>query len=309
MMKMKHVRWIMMLAGLVMLLSLGACSSGSQTEEAAPPATEHAPSEAPAQETEQEEAVSEPEIKDVILSTTTSTQDSGLLDVLLPIFEEQTGYNVKTIAVGTGQALAMGEKGEADVLLTHAPAAEEEIEEKGAVFNRQRVMYNDFIIVGPTSDPAEVKGLTVEEGFKQIAEAGALFVSRGDDSGTHKKELSIWDAADVSVEGQDWYIETGQGMGNTLQIAAEREGYSLTDRATYLALKDTLATLEIVLEGDESLLNIYHVMQVNPELSEMINAAGAEAFVEFMIAPDTQEMIGSFGVEEYGQNLFFPYAE
>lgn len=306
--RVKHLKWLMLILTLSMLIVLGACSSGSQPEQSTAPAEQPA-TETPAEEEKQEEQAAEPEIKDVILSTTTSTQDSGLLDVLIPIFEEQTGYNVKTIAVGTGQALAMGENGEADVLLTHAPDAEKEIEDKGAVINRKRVMYNDFVIVGPIADPAGVQGLTVEEGFQKIAETGALFVSRGDDSGTHKKELSIWKDAQVSVEGDlDWYIESGQGMGNTLQIASEREGYTLTDRATYLALKDNL-NLDILIEGDESLLNIYHVMQVNPELNDMINSAGAEAFVEFMIAPETQEIIGSFGVDEYGQNLFFPYAE
>lgn len=248
------------------------------------------------------------ENKQMILATTTSTQDSGLLDVLIPIFEEQSGYNVKTIAVGTGQALAMGEKGEADALLVHAPKAEQEIVDKGVATNRKRVMYNDFIIVGPLADPASIIGLSVKEGFQNVAESGSLFVSRGDDSGTHKKELQIWSEIGVNPE-EEWYIETGQGMGATLQITAEREGYTLTDRATYLALKNQIDTLQIVIEGDQSLLNIYHVMQVNPEKFDLVNGEAGEAFVSFMISPEIQELITSFGVEEYGEPLFFPDAE
>lgn len=295
-----------MVISVCMLLSLAACQTTSNesnnTNEPTNETTE------PTNEENQEQAQS-PENSNVILATTTSTQDSGLLDVLIPIFEEQNGYNVKTIAVGTGQALAMGEKGEADVLLTHAPDAEEEIEDKGAVVNRKRVMYNDFIIVGSVADPAGISGLTVDEGFKTIAETESLFVSRGDDSGTHKKELSIWESAGVVPESNDWYLESGQGMGATIQVAAEREGYTLTDRATYLALKPQLDTLEIVIEGDDSLLNIYHVMQVNPEKNELVNSQGAEAFVEFMISAEIQDVISTFGVQEYGEPLFFPDAE
>lgn len=249
------------------------------------------------------------ENKQMILATTTSTQDSGLLDVLIPIFKEQSGYNVKTIAVGTGQALAMGEKGEADALLVHAPKAEQEIVDKGAAINRKRVMYNDFIIVGPLTDLASIIGLSVEEGFQNVAESGSLFVSRGDDSGTHKKELQIWSEIGVNPQDKEWYIEAGQGMGATLQITAEREGYTLTDRATYLALKNQIDTLQIVIEGDQSLLNVYHVMQVNPEKFDLVNGEAGEAFVSFMISPEIQEIIKSFGVEEYGEPLFFPDTE
>ncbi|EGL84148.1 tungstate ABC transporter permease [Caldalkalibacillus thermarum TA2.A1] len=247
--------------------------------------------------------------KEMILATTTSTQDSGLLDELLPLFEEKTGYIVKTIAVGTGQALAMGEQGEADALLTHAPDAEQELERSGDVINRKRVMYNDFIIIGPVADPAGIKGLPVDTAFKQIADANALFISRGDDSGTHKKELSIWESTGIDPQGQEWYVETGQGMGDTLNVAAEREGYTLTDRGTYLAFKQHLDNMEVMVEGDESLLNIYHVMQVNPEKSEMINSEAAEAFVSFMVSEEVQHIIASFGVDTYGEPLFFPYAE
>jgi tungstate transport system substrate-binding protein len=246
-----------------------------------------------------------PEVKDVILATTTSTQDSGLLDVLIPDFEKKTGYRVKPIAVGTGQALQMGEKGEADVLLTHAPKSEQPLVDSGVATNYRLVMHNDFIIVGPEEDPSGVKQAKDSAGaFKTIADKGAIFVSRGDDSGTHKKELSIWTAAKVEPKGQKWYQETGSGMGQTLNIANEKLGYTLTDRATYLAQKKNLK-LAIVSEGDKGLLNIYHVMQVNQEKFPKVNAAGAKAFVEYMIAPETQTIIADFGKEEFGESLFY----
>ncbi|MBO8142691.1 MAG: substrate-binding domain-containing protein [Firmicutes bacterium] len=247
--------------------------------------------------------------RDVILATTTSTQDSGLLDYLIPLFEEKTGFRVKAIAVGTGQALALGERGEADVLLTHAPAAEEQMAAAGHVVNRRRVMYNDFVVAGPAGDPAGVRGLPVVDSFRRIAEAGAVFVSRGDNSGTHMKELSLWTDAGVNPQGQPWYVETGQGMGRTLSVASERLGYTLTDRGTYLALRHLLGDMEILVEGDSILFNVYHVMQVNPEKSPMINSAGAEAFVAFMVSDEVQAIIADFGVDKYGQPLFVPYAE
>jgi len=249
----------------------------------------------------------EPKVKDLILSTTTSTVDSGLLDVLIPVFEKQTGYRVKTIAVGTGQALAMGEKGEADVLLTHAPSAEKMLVDSGTVTNYQLVMHNDFVVVGPAADPAGIKGKPSAEAFKAIAARQAVFISRGDDSGTHKKELSIWSGVETTPAGAKWYQESGQGMGATLLMASEKQGYTLTDRATYLAQKKNLG-LEILSEGDKSLLNIYHVMQVSPEKFGKVNAEGGKAFVEFMVAPETQKMIGDFGKDKFGQSLFFPDA-
>jgi tungstate transport system substrate-binding protein len=245
--------------------------------------------------------------KDIILATTTSTQDSGLLDVLLPVFEKEYGYLVKTIAVGTGQALAMGEKGEADVLLTHAPDSELKLLQAGDIINYRLVMHNDFVIVGPAADPAGIRGLaTAAEAVKKIAEREALFVSRGDDSGTHKKELAVWKKAGIEAGGS-WYQETGSGMGQTINIASEKDGYTLTDRATYLALKQNLR-LEILVEGDANLLNIYHVAQVNPEKSELINAQGAKDFVEFMVSEKAQQIIGEFGVDKFGSPLFFPAA-
>jgi len=249
----------------------------------------------------------EPKNKDLILSTTTSTVDSGLLDVLIPVFEKKTGYRVKTISVGTGQALAMGERGEADVLLTHAPAAEKKLVDSGAVVNYQLVMHNDFVITGPPDDPAGVKGKSSVDAFKAIAAKEAIFVSRGDDSGTHKKELSIWKKAEIEPSGAKWYQESGQGMGATLLMASEKQGYTLTDRATYLAQKANIKQ-EILSEGDKGLLNIYHVMEVNAEKFPKVNAAGSKAFVEFMVAPETQKMIGEFGKNKFGQSLFFPDA-
>lgn len=243
---------------------------------------------------------------DLILATTTSTQDSGLLDVLKPEFEEKHNYNLKIIAVGTGQALEMGTRGEADVLLVHAPAAEEELVKSGDAINRQKVMYNDFILVGPAEDPAKVKGLSVPEALTKVIESKASFVSRGDDSGTHKKELALWKESSLDpLNLGESYIEAGQGMGATLQIASEKKSYTLTDRATFLAQKKNMPDTEILVEGDESLLNIYHVMQVNNEKHEKVNAEGAKAFVEFMIAEDTKKIIKDFGVDEYGQPLFF----
>ncbi|MGI6436007.1 MAG: substrate-binding domain-containing protein [Syntrophomonadaceae bacterium] len=246
--------------------------------------------------------------KDVILATTTSTQDSGLLDALLPEFEKQTGYVVKTIAVGTGAALAMGEKGEADVLLVHAPADEKKLVDSGVGINYQLVMHNDFIIIGPEDDPAQIKDTkTAAEALKKINEKGSIFISRGDKSGTHKMELNLWKAAGITPTVGETYQETGQGMGQTLNVAEQKNAYTLTDRATYLAQKKNLK-LVILLEGEKALLNIYHTMQVNPEKFPKVNADGGKAFVEFMVAPDTQKMISEFGVDKYGQPLFYPDA-
>jgi tungstate transport system substrate-binding protein len=246
--------------------------------------------------------------KNIILATTTSTQDSGLLDVLLPIFEKKTGYFVKTIAVGSGQAMAMGQKGEADVLLVHSPAAEKKFIAEGYGINRRLIMHNDYIIVGPAGDPAKIKGVKpTSEAFKRIASADALFISRGDNSGTHSKEREIWKAAGINPEGGKWYQQTGLGMGQTLNVAAEKKGYTLADRGTYLALKKNLG-LYILVEGDAILLNIYHVIEVNPAKWHKVNAAGAKAFSDFMVSKETQDIIKTFGVDKFGSPLFFPDA-
>lgn len=244
----------------------------------------------------------------LILATTTSTQDSGLLDVLIPLFEAETGYTVQTVAVGTGQALQMGEEGNADVLLVHAPASEEEFMANGFGKDRAAVMHNDFIIVGPETDPAGIMGRTSAfDALKMIFESGSIFVSRGDDSGTHKKELDVWSKAELDPQGQAWYLETGQGMGATLTVASEKGAYTLTDRGTFLAQRENL-DLVILLEGDPPLLNPYHVITVNPEKWPKVNYEGAMAFYNFMISPATQKVISEFGVEEFGQPLFFPDA-
>ena len=246
--------------------------------------------------------------KNIILATTTSTQDSGLLDVLLPIFEKKTGYFVKTIAVGSGQAMAMGQKGEADVLLVHSPDAEKKFIAEGYGINRRLIMHNDYIVVGPSEDLGKIQGIkSTLESFRKIAVAKALFLSRGDNSGTNAKEKSIWKAAGINPEGEKSYQQTGLGMGQTLNVAAEKKGYTLADRGTYLALKKNL-NLNILVEGDAILLNIYHVIEVNPAKWPKANAAGARVFADFMVSKETQEIIKTFGVDKFGSPLFFPDA-
>ena len=247
---------------------------------------------------------STPANPELILATTTSTQDSGLLDVLIPVFEKQSGYKVKTVAVGTGQALALGEKGEADVLLVHAPEAEKKVVAKGAAVERKLVMHNDFILLGAANDPAKLQGLKITEALQKLAASKSVFVSRGDDSGTHKMELELWKKAGVKAKGEAWYLEAGAGMGQTLKIADEKLGYTLSDRATYLAQQKNIK-LQILVEGDASLLNIYHVMQVNKTMFAKVNADGAKAFSDFMLSPQGQKLIAEFGKDKYGQALFF----
>ena len=247
---------------------------------------------------------STPANPELILATTTSTQDSGLLDVLIPVFEKQSGYKVKTVAVGTGQALALGEKGEADVLLVHAPEAEKKVVAKGAAVERKLVMHNDFILLGAANDPAKLQGLKITEALQKLAASKSVFVSRGDDSGTHKMELELWKKAGVKAKGEAWYLEAGAGMGQTLKIADEKLGYTLSDRATYLAQQKNIK-LQILVEGDASLLNIYHVMQVNKAMFAKVNADGAKAFSDFMLSPHGQKLIAEFGKDKYGQALFF----
>jgi tungstate transport system substrate-binding protein len=246
--------------------------------------------------------------KTIILATTTSTQDSGLLDALIPIFEEESGYFVKTIAVGSGQAMVMGKRGEADVLLVHSPDDEKKFIAEGFGIGRRLVMHNDFIIVGPVSDPARLRGAkAASDAFRKISQAGALFLSRGDNSGTHAKEKKLWKAAGIKPEGRKWYRQTGLGMGETLEVSSEKKGYTLTDRGTYLALKKTLG-LEILVESDPLLLNIYHVIEVNPAKWPKVNAAGARAFADFMVSKKVQVIIGKFGVDKFGAPLFSPDA-
>jgi tungstate transport system substrate-binding protein len=293
----RHWMWVAALVALTMLLS-GACGD-----------EEEAPAETPGAEVTAEETVVERGPSEVILATTTSTYDSGLLDVLVPRFEDETGSTMKIIAVGTGQALAMGERGDADVLLVHAPSSEKELVDSDAAINRMLVMHNDFVIVGPEDDPAAIAGMTsAVEALTTVYEAGAAFIGRGDDSGTHKRELSLWEEAALDPEGESWYAQSGQGMGATLQIANQKQAYTLSDRGTYLAQSENL-DLVVLVEGDPLLLNVYSVMQVNPEMFDLVNGPGGEAFAEFMVSETTQEVIRDFGVEEFGEPLFIPDAD
>lgn len=253
-------------------------------------------------------ARSQPAIPELILATTTSTQDSGLLDVLVPQFEQESGYRVKTIAVGTGQALRLGERGEADALLVHAPEEERAWMAAGHGVDRRIVMHNDFVIIGPNDDPAGLRASpTAADAMVKLSLAGAQFVSRGDNSGTNILEKKIWQQAGVEPAGQPWYVEVGQGMGQTLTIANDRQAYTMADRGTYLARRDNL-DLAILAEGFPSFLNVYSVMVVNPDKGPHVNLDGARAFADFMIAQPTQETIGAFGIDRFGQPLFFPDA-
>jgi tungstate transport system substrate-binding protein len=241
----------------------------------------------------------------VILATTTSTRDAGLLDSLLPVFERRTGYRVKVIAVGSGQALAMGRRGDADVVLSHAPEAERSLVDSGYFVRRRLVMHNEFLVVGPARDGAGLRGLSdAVAAFRRIADRGAPFVSRGDQSGTHQRELALWKRAGLpSPPRGDWYVESGQGMGATLQLADEKRAYTLTDRATYLAWRDKLQLMPMV-EGDSLLYNVYHVLELNPRNAARINLAGGEAFANFIVSPEAQTLIGQFGKSRFGQSLF-----
>ncbi|MDD3717569.1 MAG: substrate-binding domain-containing protein [Actinomycetota bacterium] len=277
-------KWIVFITGLIVALSLVAAITGCGEEETKPE-----------------------ERTELILATTTSTQDSGLLDEWVPMFEEENPYVVKVIAVGSGAAMEMGRNGECDVMLVHSPAAEEELVEEGYAVDRNAVMHNDFIIVGPASNPANIADdMEAKDAFAAISTSQSKFISRADESGTHTKELNVWKAAGISPEGA-WYVESGKGMGDTLRIASEEGAYTLSDRGTYLSMKDELE-LEILSEGDPILFNNYHVMNVNPEKWPDVNHEGAKAFNQFCVSPQAQEFLDEFGVEEYGQPLFYPDA-
>lgn len=289
------------LFNLLMLLALvlTACASPAATQA---PAMTEAPTatEAPAAT---DAAAQEGKL---ILATTTSTEDSGLLDVILPDFEQQAGVQVDVIAVGTGQALELGQNGDADVLLVHARAREDEFMATGHGVRREDVMYNDFVIAGPESDPAGIKGMTsAAEAFKKIAETESIFISRGDDSGTHTKELSVWKAAELEPAG-DWYISAGQGMGEVLTMSAEQQGYTLSDRATFLARTKEGLDLVVLVEGDKLLFNPYGVIAVDPKKNPNIQADLANQFIDWIISVPTQEKIAEYGQEEFGQSLFIP---
>jgi tungstate transport system substrate-binding protein len=272
-----------LLVALVLAMSLAACEPKEDATDTGDGATEATP---------------------LVLASTTSTQDSGLFDVLIPAFEEAYPlYKVEVIAVGTGEALELGQNKDADVLLVHARAKEETFVADGYGTERRDVMYNDFIIVGPADDPAGIEGMSVVDALTKLASTESVFVSRGDESGTHTAEKALWGKAAITPAG-DWYMSAGQGMGDVLKIASETPGYTMTDRATYLNLKDSLA-LEILVEGDTSLFNQYGVIPVvgaaNPE--------GARAFADWIVSDEGQVVIEAYGIEEFGAPLFFPNAE
>jgi tungstate transport system substrate-binding protein len=245
---------------------------------------------------------------DVLLATTTSTRDAGLLDSLLPVFERQTGYKVKVIAVGSGEALELGRRGDADVVLAHAPAAERALVDSGYFVRRRLVMHNMFLIVGPPDDPAGIRDMrSAVAALRRIDSLGAPFVSRGDHSGTHLRELELWRRAGVSAPAGVWYMESGQGMGQTLQMAEEKRAYVLTDIATYLAWRDRVSLVPLV-QGDPALYNVYHVLELNPKNAPRINVEGGRALADFFVAPATQQLIGEFGRRRFRQSLFVPDA-
>ncbi|MGH3757902.1 substrate-binding domain-containing protein [Actinophytocola sp.] len=263
-------------AVLLSLMSLTACAG---TDHAAAPSAE----------------------KSLILATTTSTQDSGLLDELLPDFTADTGWRVKPLAVGSGQAIELGRRGEADVLLVHSPEAELEFVAEGTAGGRRLVMHNDFVLVGPPDDPAGIRGVPVAEAMRRIATAESGFVSRGDESGTHARETQLWE--EITPSGR-WYRSTGQGMGATLRVASETSAHTLTDRATYLSQRANLM-LEVLNEGDKALLNVYHVIEMTKRAGDRVQPDGAKAFADWIVGPRAQRMIGEFGTEE---PLFVPDA-
>ena len=290
---------------LVMIMLIGLVSTiVACTSEEPSPAPAPAPATAP--------APPKPANPEIIMASTTSTRDSGLMDVLIPVFEQKTGYTVKPIYVGSGAAMTMGQQGNADVLLVHSPAAEVTFMQNGYGINRRLIMHNDFIIVGPPSDPAGIKGMTsAVDALKKISGAAINFYSRGDNSGTDALEKSLWkkigvSVADNSTSNPKWYIEggTGTGMLDLLRIASEKVGYTITDRSTYLANQKVLS-LDVLVQGDPVLLNVYHVIQVNPEKFPKVNADGAKAFSDFMVSADTQALIAKYGMDKYGQPLFF----
>ncbi len=290
----KKKAWLIVTILVITLLAFTGCTSTPENEE--PP---------------QDGGTEKPQLENTLinLATTTSTENSGLLDYLLPVLKEDTGIETKVIAVGTGKALKMGEDGEADVLMVHAKTSEEQFVADGHGLERFDVMYNDFVIIGPADDPAglaEKAPDDVVEAMKAIYDVQAPFVSRGDDSGTHKKEKALWEAAGLTPEG-DWYVSAGKGMGAVIQMANEMQAYTMSDRATYLASENI--DLNVVVEGDELLFNQYGVIAVNPEKNDLINAEGAQVFIDWLLSEKAQNLIKEFGVEKYGQPLFTPNAK
>ena len=305
-------KWL--IAGLVATmiacaLAFTACSSAEQEE--APETDATATEEAATEEAATEEAAADaeaapaPENPVIRLSTTTSVNDSGLLPYLQPAFEEETGYKLEITSAGTGAAIEKGEMGDADLLLVHAKASEEEFIDAGYGVERIPFMYDYFVIVGPADDPAGVADCTTAaEAFTKIAESGSTFVSRGDDSGTNKKELKIWEDAGVNPDGQDWYVNVGDGMGATLNKANEMQGYTLTDKGTYLS-HEASESLPILLAESDDMKNTYSLIAVSPEAWPDVNIDGANAFIEWIQGDEASAMIAEYGVAEYGEPLFY----
>ena len=278
--------WVTVLSGLVLLVVAG-CQPGTDSLSTASGTV-----------------VPQPAHPDMILLTTTSVRDSGLLDVLVADFQRRTGYRVKPIVAGSGQVLTLGANGAGDVLLAHSPAAEAAWLAAGHGLERRLVMFNDFLIVGPPDDPAGVRDSpSTGAALQRVASQRALFISRGDQSGTHTRERQLWQQAGIVPAGS-WYQESGTGQGQSLQIASEKRGYVLTDRGTYLVQRERLALVPLVEHTGPELLNIYHVLNVNPVRGERVNAAGGLAFAEYLVGPAAQTLIGSFGSEQYGEPVF-----
>ena len=297
---------LVLLSVLVTLADVLSGCGGTPTETQAPESTA-APVDPTAVPPEPTAEPAAPEgSQSLVLATTTSTENSGLLAYLLPDFEAAYDVKIDVIAVGTGQAIELGEKGDADVLMVHARSREDAFMDAGHGSRREDLMYNDFVVLGPASDPAGIQGMTdAAEAFKTIADAEAPFISRGDDSGTHTKEKSIWTAAKVEPAG-DWYVSAGQGMGAVLTMADEQQAYTLSDRATYLARTLEGTELVMLVEGDSILLNPYGVIAVSPDKGEHIKADLANTFIDWLISVPTQEKIAQFGVAEFGAPLFTP---
>ncbi len=303
----------LVLLAMLICLPLTGCSSTASpvttTKTTAAAATTAAPSTTVAP------TAAKPANPEILMSSTTSTRDSGLMDVLIPLFQQQTGYVMKPVYVGSGQAMAMGQQGQADVLLVHSPASEVKFMQDGYGSSRRIVMHNDFIFVGPASDPAGIKGMIkATDALKKISDAKIDFYSRGDNSGTDQLEKSLWAKTGITVKDGStsnpaWYKEANLGMGDLLRVVSEKQSYTISDRATYLNNKKTIS-LEILLEGDPLLLNIYHVIQINPDKfpNVKINVEGAKAFADFMVSDATQKIIGQYGLDKYGSPLFFPDA-
>lgn len=305
----KTSRVLALAAAVMMTLSMAACSGGKTETTAAETAAEETAAETAAEESNEETAAEAAGADVLLMATTTSTDNTGLLDYLQPLFLKDTGIDLQWTAVGTGDAIQKAKDGEVDVILVHSKAKEEEFVESGYGVERFQVMYNDFIIIGPKDGPI-AKTDDIESVFKQIKKDELIFVSRGDNSGTHNKETGIWEKLGITdYESNPNYISAGAGMGDTINMTDEKAGYCLTDRGTWLAKKADYPDMDIVCEGDNNLLNQYGVIAVSPEKYPDLNNKAANTFIEWICSSDVQKLIGEFGVEEYGEPLFFPNAE